>query len=263
MCLIVFAWRAHADYRLIVAANRDEFHARPAQEADWWPDQPTVLAGRDLQAGGTWLAVGRAGRFATVTNYREQQKPCRGLRSRGEIVTDFVTGDSSALEFVASIEADRYAGVSILACDGEVLAYASNRGDEPRALAAGIYGLSNAALDTPWPKLVRSRDALADLIESGQVDESQLMRVLNDRTPQRSSEIDAGKLPFELAQALTAPFIVADEYGTRCSTAVLVSNAGDVDFWERRFDAQGEAAGDSRFSFRLDSGNDKPAAASS
>ena len=114
MCLLVFAWKAHADYPLIVAANRDEFHSRPAQPARWWPDQADLLAGRDLQAGGTWLAVSRNGRFATVTNYREAQKPRPDLRSRGEIVTGFVAGEASAGDFVGSFDGDRYAGVSVL-----------------------------------------------------------------------------------------------------------------------------------------------------
>jgi uncharacterized protein with NRDE domain len=119
MCLIVFAWKCHPDYRLILAANRDEFHARPSREADWWADQPDILAGRDLQAGGTWLATNRSGRFATVTNYREQQRVKPGNRSRGEIATNFVSADVDPLSFVSSITDAPYAGVSVLAADQE------------------------------------------------------------------------------------------------------------------------------------------------
>ena len=249
MCLIVFAWKAHPDYKLILAANRDEFHARPAQDAHWWPDQPRILAGRDLQAGGTWLAIASSGRFATVTNYREQQKARAGLRSRGEIVTNFVSADVDALTFVSSIDCEDYAGVSVLAADDSHISYGSNRGDDPVSLAPGVYGLSNASLDTPWTKLVRSKQALTALIDSDKVNSTELLRLLGDKTPAASAEVHTNDLPFRLARALTAPFIVADTYGTRCSTTVLVANDGRVEFCERRFDADGAASGDSNFSF--------------
>ena len=249
MCLLVFAWKAHPDYKLILAANRDEFHGRPSQDAHWWPDQSHILAGRDLQAGGTWLATARSGRFATVTNYREQQQARAGLRSRGEIVTNFVSADVDAMTFVASIAGDDYAGVSVLAADHEEICYVSNRGDEAVSLAPGVYGLSNASLDTPWSKLVRSKQALTTLIASDKVNPTELLRLLADRTPAASSEVVTNELPFKLARALTAPFIVADTYGTRCSTTMLIANNGRVDFCERRFDPDGTASGDSSFSF--------------
>ena len=248
MCLIVFAWKAHPDYKLIVAANRDELHARPSQDAHWWPDQPHILAGRDLQAGGTWLAIARSGRFATVTNYREQQQARAGLRSRGEIVTNFISSDADALTFVASITGEDYAGVSVLAADHEDICYVSNRGDAPVSLAAGVYGLSNASLDTPWSKLVRTKEALTGLIDADKVNSTELLRLLADKTPAASSEVHTNDLPFKLARALTAPFIVSDTYGTRCSTIVLIANDGQVDFSERRFDPDGAASGDSNFS---------------
>lgn len=249
MCLIVFAWKSHPDYKLILAANRDEFHGRPSQEAHWWPDLPDVLAGRDLQAGGTWLATARSGRFAAVTNYREQQRVQTGLRSRGEIVTNFVSTDVDAMTFISTFADDIYAGVSILAADQENICYTSNRGDEPVSLEPGIYGLSNASLDTPWSKLTRSKDALTALIDAEKVNNTTLLRLLGDRTPAASSEVESGELPFKLARTLTAPFIVADTYGTRCSTVLVMSNDGRVDFCERRFAADGTASGDSNFSF--------------
>lgn len=249
MCLVVFAWKAHPDYKLIVAANRDEFHGRPSQDAHWWPDLPRVLGGRDLQAGGTWLATSKSGRFATVTNYREQQPARSGVRSRGEIVSNFVNGKSDAESYVSSFAGRNYAGVSVLAADVENIAYTSNRSDEATVLEAGVYGLSNASLDTPWPKLVRSKEALTELIESNNVNTTELLRVLADKTPAASSEVDNSELPFRLARALTAPFIVSDSYGTRCSTTLLISNDGKTNFCERRFDPQGIARGDSTFSF--------------
>jgi uncharacterized protein with NRDE domain len=249
MCLIVFAWQAHPDYKLILAANRDEFHTRPSQDSHWWPDQPHILAGRDLQAGGTWLATARSGRFATVTNYREPPEARAGLRSRGEIVTNFVSDDVDAMTFVSSMTGADYAGVSVLAADQANICYASNRGDEAVSLAPGIYGLSNASLDTPWSKLIRAKQALTALIDANNVNPTELLRLLADRTPASSAEVDSSALPFKLARALTAPFIVADKYGTRCSTTLLFANDGCVDFRERRFDPDGTVTGDSNFSF--------------
>jgi uncharacterized protein with NRDE domain len=250
VCLVVFAWKSHPEYQLILAANRDEFHGRPAQEAHWWPDLPDVLGGRDLQAGGTWLAVARSGRFATVTNYREQQRAQAGLRSRGEIVTNFVTTDIDAKSFVSAIAGEPYAGVSVLTADDENMCYTSNRGDEPLALAPGIYGLSNASLDTPWSKITRTKEALTTLMESDNVNTTELLRLLADQTPAASAEVDNSDLPFKVARALTAPFIISDTYGTRCSTVLLIANDGRIEFCERRFDPGGTASGDSNFSFR-------------
>lgn len=249
MCLVVFAWKMHPEYRLVLAANRDEFHQRPAQELHWWPDKPDILAGRDLQAGGSWLAISRPGRFATVTNYREQLDARPGLRSRGEIITNFVSSNTPAGKFVSSLDGDDYAGFSLLAADRENLWYVSNRGDPAVQLLPGVYGLSNASLDTPWTKLVRTRDALRNLTASGNVDETTLLRIMADRTPAPSVDVEAGNLPFELAKALTAPHIVSAEYGTRCSTALTWSKQEKITVCERRFDAAGAISGDSRYSF--------------
>ena len=249
MCLISFAWRAHPDYRLILAANRDELHARPSSEAHWWPESD-MLAGRDLQAGGTWLAVTRSGRFATVTNYREHQRVSPGQSSRGEIVTNFAGGAAAPLQFVASVAKADYAGVSVLAADHENMCYASNRGDDPRSLEPGIYGLGNASLDTPWSKIRRTKATLKSLIEADKANPTELLRMLADRTPAPRDEIEDTDLPFTLEQALSAPFILSDTYGTRCSTTVLIGNDGRVEFFERRFAPDGSVAGESAFRFR-------------
>jgi uncharacterized protein with NRDE domain len=164
-------------------------------------------------------------------------------------VADFVTGDNSAASFSNSIAGEKYAGFSLLTLDNEGLYYVSNRGDDAIPLSAGVYGLSNASLNTPWPKLLRSRDALQSLIDSGTANETELMRLMADRTKVPVADVDDGPLPFELARALTAPFIVSPEYGTRCSTVLLSSYTGDITLRERRFDAQGNVSGESRHSF--------------
>ncbi len=252
MCLVVFAWQAHPEYRLILAGNRDESHRRPTQNAHWWPDNESILAGRDLQAGGTWLAVGRSGRFATVTNFREGQTSRAGRKSRGTLVTSFVADSSSTPEYESTIANDDYAGFSLLLSDGESMSYLSNCDDLEAKLDPGIYGLSNASLDTPWSKVVRAKAGLESLIDSDAVNETELLRLLADRTPAAVDDIEAEELPFEIARALTAPFIVSPDYGTRSSSSVLWGKDDVIDFCERRFDPSGRTTGESRFRFQVE-----------
>jgi uncharacterized protein with NRDE domain len=252
MCLVALAWQVHPRYRLILAANRDESHQRPTQDAHWWPDNKMILAGRDLQAGGTWLAVSKPGRFATVTNFREGQRQKARFESRGKLVSRFVSGSQSVEEFESSIANESYDGFSLLLSDGQSLSYLSNRDDLESNLGPGIYGLSNASLDTPWSKVIRAKAALESLIENNAVNESELMRLLADRTPAAAADITTGDLPFEIARALSAPFIVAPEYGTRSSSTVLWGGDGMLEFCERRFDHSGQTTGDSRFRFQVE-----------
>lgn len=249
MCLIVFAWQAHPRYRLVLAANRDELHARPAEPMHWWPDRPALLAGRDLQAGGTWLAVARNGRFATVTNFRERFRADPRKRSRGDLVTAFVDGSGSPADFAAAIDGDAYAGFSLLMADGEEFGYTTNRGDPARRLDPGVYGLSNATLDTPWPKAKRCRAGLEKLLEHEDIGPTPLLNLLADTTPAPVRELDP-ELPIDLARAVSAPFIKSERYGTRCSTALLVDHEGNALVCERRFDTAGRQSGERQFRFR-------------
>jgi uncharacterized protein with NRDE domain len=249
VCLIAFAWQSHPRYRLILAANRDERHDRPAEAMHWWNESPGLLAGRDLEAGGTWLGITRNGRFATVTNYRETRTPAVGVASRGGIVTDFACADVTPGAYMNSIEGACYAGVNVLVSDGLSMGYVSNRGDGPMSLAPGVYGLSNAALDTPWSKLVRTRDELRELARSEIVSRDSLVRLLADRSIAAEPEVEPDGLSRELARAITAPFIVSPEYGTRSTTALTWSHDGEVRILEARFDAAGEPTGESSYEF--------------
>lgn len=253
MCLLVIALRQHEKLPLIVAGNRDEFHARPTQDAHWWADNPDILGGRDLQAGGTWLAVHRDGRFAAVTNYRDAKQERAGLQSRGHLITGFLAGRKSPLDYLRSIDGDAYAGFNLLVADRNAAAYLSNRGAAMRELPPGIYGLSNATLDEPWTKVTRTKSRLQSLIEDDAVNESSLLRLLDDRQKASSDEVQTNGLSFSMAHALTAPFIVLPEYGTRCSTVLTISGKGNARFTERRFDARGCKTGESGFVF--DSGS--------
>ena len=166
MCLIAFAWRAHPDYPLVVAANRDEFRHRPTQAAHWWDDAPGLLAGRDLEAGGTWLGVTRSGRFAALTNRRDPAGQVRDAPSRGALVLRALTEDETPAHTLARIAASpqRHAGYNLLAGDLTGLCVLDNASGAVRTLAPGLYGLSNAFLDTPWPKLTQARARLADAL---------------------------------------------------------------------------------------------------
>jgi uncharacterized protein with NRDE domain len=253
MCLLVIAIRQHEKLPLIVAGNRDEFHSRPTQAAHWWSDIPDILGGRDLQAGGTWLALHRDCRFAAVTNYRDARKEHAGLKSRGHLITGFLTDEKSPLDYLRSIDGEAYAGFNLLVADRNAAAYLSNRGAAMRELPPGIYGLSNATLDEPWTKVTRTKSRLQALIEDDAVNETSLLRLLDDRQKASSSEVRTNGLSFSMAHALTAPFIVLPDYGTRCSTVLTISDEGSARFTERRFDASGRNTGESGFVF--DSGS--------
>ncbi|MGI9199776.1 MAG: NRDE family protein [Woeseiaceae bacterium] len=249
MCLILIAFRPESDLPLVVAGNRDEFHSRPTLKADWWPDDANVLGGRDLQAGGTWLAVSRSGRFAAVTNYRDAAASRSGKQSRGHLVTEFLGGSATPTEYVDSVAGEDYTGFNLLVSDGHALAYLSNRSSRYGELSAGVYGLSNATLDTPWEKVERSKQRLHSLIETDAVHETSLMRLLGDRDKGPIAEAKSEHLPFSTAHAITAPFIVLPEYGTRCSTVVIADKHGRWQFAERRFSPDGSKSGESRYSF--------------
>jgi len=253
MCLLVVAWMSHPRYRLIVAGNRDEFHERPAQPLGWWHDEPTILAGRDLRAGGTWLGLSRSGRFGLVTNFRDAgTTPSLDAPSRGQLVPGFLRDTAEPAEFLAGLHRDaaRFAGFNLLLGDPAGLHYYSNVGDDaPRALPPGIYGLSNHRLDEPWPKLVRTRAAFAAVLEHAEPDPAALAGLLADRTPADLDPPPDRGLPRDLERALSAPFVRHDRYGTRCSTVVLVGHDGHTVVHERRFDPAGAQVGATRIEF--------------
>lgn len=252
MCLLVLAWKLHPKYRLVLAGNRDEFHARPAAPLSWWQDDPRILAGRDLKAGGTWLGVARSGRFGVVTNYRDLQAPIEGAPSRGQLVPRFLTGATSPKEFLDDLRgaAPRYSGFNLLVGGERALYYFSNRGDSaPQALSPGIYGLSNHALDTPWPKLARTRARFETALREPDVSAETLFELLANREPAADADLPSTGLPLDWERVVSAPFIVHERYGTRCSTVLLVERTGRTVLQERRFDASGVQTGSSRFEF--------------
>ena len=251
MCLLALAWQLHEDQRLIFAGNRDEFHGRPAEPARWWSDAPGVLAGRDLQAGGTWLGADRSGRFAVVTNFREPvTETASASPSRGRLVTDFLTGSLMARDYALALaeRKDDYAGFNLLAADADGLHYVTNRGSGQLDLPAGVYALSNSTLNTPWPKVSRLRSRFSDALDRpAAVD--RFLDLLADRRPAADNELPDTGIGKELERLLSPAFIVSPAYGTRCSTVVLLSRNGTAVFAERTFGPDGQATGDVRQSW--------------
>lgn len=246
MCLIVLALHAHPDLPLILAANRDEFHRRPSAAADFWREAPELLAGRDLQGGGTWLGVTRAGRWAAVTNVRNPRDMQPGRRSRGWLVRDFLLGESDPRDFLSglAVEAEEFPGFNLLLGEGTAAWYFSNRDPRgTRRLAPGVYGLSNALLDTPWPKLRGARADLAELLAApGRAPSAAaLFTLLGDESRPPDAELPETGVGLEWERTLAARFIRGAEYGTRCSTLLRLDAAGGVDFRERSFFGAGAA----------------------
>jgi len=254
VCLLVLAWKAHPRYRLIVATNRDEYHDRPAEPLGPWPPPEEMLAGRDLRAGGTWLGVDRRHRFAVITNYRDLQNAGPTAPSRGGLIPEFMRQNADPGEHLSSLEpkAAAYGGFNLLLADGRSLWYSSNRVTPfARELSPGVYGLSNERLDTPWPKLRRVRagfDAWLNESASHDADVDALFALLGDSRPATEAEgLPRTGLPPEWERTLSAPFVRHPQYGTRCSTVVLIEPAGNLLLAERRFDREGRRTGDSRY----------------
>ena len=248
MCLVIFAHRCQPDLPLVLAANRDEFYQRPTEPAGFWPDQPSLLAGRDLAQGGTWMGITRSGRFAAITNYRDPARAAPGPRSRGELTLEFLRGDSDPAAYLAGVaeRADAYAGFNLLLGAGDELWYYSNSLDRattnPRPLAPGIYGLSNALLDTPWPKVSLGKQRLGQLLAGAPPEHAGLLEVVADRSLSDPEDLHPLGLDQEMDQLLSAQFITAADYGygTRSSTTLWVDGEGRVHWREVSFDAAGQ-----------------------
>ncbi len=254
MCLILLANDVHPDYRLILAANRDEFYDRPTAPASFWQGAPTVLAGRDLHGGGSWLGVSRTGRFAALSNYREPQAHRHNTPSRGKLVSNYLQGDLPPAVYLAGLQeqAAGYNGFNLIVGDSGGLCYFSNRQGAPQSLSAGIYGLSNHLLDTPWPKVVRGKGALAALLgNGGALEPEACFALLADGTMAPDQLLPDTGVGLELERALSAIFITTPKYGTRASTLVFIDRQNNLTFLERSFGPGGEAGETRRFYFRI------------
>ena len=254
MCLILFAHQAHPDFALVLAANRDEFFARPTLAADYWKDAPDVLGGRDLEKGGTWMGVTRNGRWSAVTNYRDGASPWPGTRSRGELVAGYLTGNSNANSYADDVArtAHAYHGFNFLAGDGESVHYVAHAERMSHRVEPGIHGLSNHLLDTAWPKVERGKHQMQNILSANAGDlEDALLALLADRQTAEDALLPQTGIGRDWEKQLSASFIVAPGYGTRASSVLLIGIDGDVRFREKTFGENGVLREDRAFRFTL------------
>jgi uncharacterized protein with NRDE domain len=251
MCLVLLVWRMHPQYPLIVAANRDEFHARPAARAGWWPDHPQILAGRDLQAAGTWLGLTRTGRFAALTNYRDPEQRRPAAPSRGALVANMLMDGGTVAEGLAYLRGvgDEYNAFNLIFSDGERLGIFESAVRSGRELGPGVYGLSNHLLDTPWPKVQDGKSRLESAL-SAMTGTAPLLALLRDDRPASDERLPTTGIGLEWERLLSSAFVRAQDYGTRCSTIIRIERRGRAHFDEWTWDADGADVG--RISLEFD-----------
>jgi uncharacterized protein with NRDE domain len=252
MCLVVLLWRVRPEFPCVLAANRDEFHARPSAPAHWWPESPDVLAGKDLKAGGTWLGVGRNGRFAALTNFRNGAAARPDAPSRGALVKEMLESDRTVTDSLRRLRTvgPQYNPFNILVSDGRRLGVYESVTGEGRELGAGVYGLSNHLLDTPWPKVRNAKIRIASALTDVR-DENAVMHLLRDDRPAPDHELPDTGVRREWERLLSSAFIRADDYGTRCTTVLRIDDAAHAQFDEWTWDAAGAEVGRESFSFDL------------
>ena len=251
MCIVLFAWQAHPRYPLLVAANRDEFHRRPAEPARWRDDG--VFCGRDLAAGGTWLGVTRDGRFAAVTNFREPiEEHSRGRKSRGELPLGFLRSDLPPDVWCHEVSAqqDDYGPFNLLVGTRDQLWYVSNRGAAPQAVTPGVHGLSNGLLDTAWPKVTRGKEKLAALGQ-GEAHPDHLLQLLNDHWRPDDHWLPDTGVGLDLERLVAPIFIESEHYGTRASSVVRLGQTGTPEMIEQSWTARGTPYGAPRSSLSV------------
>jgi len=235
MCLIVFGWKQSADTPLLLAANRDEFYARPALAASWWEEAPHVYAGKDLEAGGTWMGINKQGRFAAITNIRNGEGKKSGAPSRGKIVADFLRDDISASSYLHALEAEakHYAGFNLIIGDVNDMYWLSNAQQHvAQRLQPGIYGLSNASLDTPWPKVIQAKTQFQQLLEQSAPDQA-YFDLLADTTQAPEHLLPQTGVSLEWERLLSSIHIHSNDYGTRVSSLIKCHADGTVHLIER------------------------------
>lgn len=250
MCLLAFAWQVD-DQPLLLLGNRDEFHNRPTRPAGFWDDRghPQLLAGQDLQAGGTWLGITRSGRFACLTNIRAGNR-IEGVRSRGGLVLDYLLGNAAPEAYLQSLQAQAgdYAGFNLLVGNRQQLWHLHSDGARVQRVEPGLHVLSNADLDSPWPKACTLRNGLQQHL---QADDQQLLTLLADSRQYPDEQLPDTGVPLAWERRLSAAFILGEEYGTRASSLLRLQANGEASFIERRFSANGTAAGEQCWRFSV------------
>lgn len=235
MCLITFSWKRHPDYKLILVANRDEYFQRPTQSLHQWENG--IYAGKDLKEGGTWLGFHPSGRFAALTNFRDMSREKPRERSRGELVSGFLNGKLSPLSYLKQVEkaGENYNGFNLLVGEGDALYIYSNYGGGIQLVAPGVHAISNAFLDTPWPKVIRAKEQLKTMLDHKKPGLDELLGLLQSKMPAPEKDLPETGLSDELEKGVSAQFIrVDDYYGTVNTTAVLWHHDGTAEIKEIR-----------------------------
>jgi uncharacterized protein with NRDE domain len=253
MCLILFAWKVRADTPLIVAANRDEWHRRPAAAAAWWSSHPNILAGQDLEARGTWLGITRAGKFAAITNFREPSLAKTVAPSRGQLTIDYLSGQQSPREYLEQLatHASEYNGFNLLLADQEKMFCYSSMENKIEEVAPGIHGLSNRALDTPWPKVEIGKSNIGETIEAKMPEDALpelLLAILSNDTKAVDTTLPDTGVGLDWERKLSSALIVSEDYGTRCST-IFIADEKKSSFVEHTRDKTGAIISTTTFKF--------------
>ena len=240
MCLILFAWKSHPTYRLILGANRDEFLARSTQRMHAWGNETGIIAGKDLERGGTWLGVNQHKQFAALTNYREAHKFIMpNTPSRGDLTLDFLKDPAETpVTYLEKLEpqANAYNGFNLLVGDEDHLCHLSNRENKINTITAGIHGLSNAVLDTEWPKVKLGKALLSEVVAQSEVDSERIFELLQHDQQAPDEELPQTGVSLEWERILSPMFIKSGDYGTRCSTVLLWKYDGTLEIMERTYD---------------------------
>lgn len=249
MCTLLLAFQAHPKYRLVLAANRDEFYDRPTAAAGHWEDAPHLVAGRDLVHGGTWLGVTTTGRIAALTNFREPHAAGKNGPSRGNLASGFLKQEITVKDYLEPLreEGELYSGFNLLLGDSDALYCFSNRSAELIRIAPGIHGVSNHLMNTPWPKVVRGKQALAQVLARDEVPAEALFAILSDPSRAPDEQLPDTGVGLDMERLLSSIFIKSERYGTRSSTLLLVDNDRHATFVERSFGPGGGR--DNTFSF--------------
>jgi len=253
MCLILLAHKAHPRYKLVIAANRDEFYKRETLKADYWEDHPNILAGRDAQAGGTWMGVNKSGEISLLTNYRDLKNIKVDAPSRGHLVSDFLKIDLSARGYLKSVEqvGDEYNGFNLICGNPDELFYYGNYQSGVTKIDRGVHGLSNALLDTSWPKVDMGAEKLKQVLEQDEIKPEQLFKLLYDDMKAPKEKLPDTGIGLEMEKMLSPMFIKSPEYGSRCSTALLIDYQNEVSFVERTYRTEKFTYEDRNFRFKI------------
>ena len=238
MCLINFQFQEHPNYKLIIAANRDEFYKRPTAPVHFWEDEPTILAGRDLLQMGTWLGITKQGRFGALTNYRDPAHMTNDKTSRGEIISNYLIGDISAEDYLTSLNMKKedYNGFNLIIGSPDQMFYYNNIEGQIIKISTGTHGLSNHFLNTPWPKVTSGKKMLHDyLVKQELIQPNELFDILSDAKIAEDLHLPKTGIDIKLERQLSPIFIKTAEYGTRCSTVLLVDKENNVTFIERTY----------------------------